>query len=65
MLVCGGLGYIGSVVSHTLVREGEHVVVIDNMSRGHMQALPKGVSNNDNEYSLSIPYDDVVLMFKK
>lgn len=64
MLVCGGLGYIGSVVSHTLVREGEHVVIIDNMSRGHMQALPKGVSNNDNEYSPSIPYD-VALMFKK
>ncbi len=42
VLVTGGAGYIGSVVAEQLLRAGHQVVVIDNLSRGHRQAVPKG-----------------------
>lgn len=40
VLVTGGAGYIGSVVADQLLAAGHHVVVIDNLSRGHRQAVP-------------------------
>ncbi len=42
VLVTGGAGYIGSVVAEELLQEGHQVVVLDNLSRGHSQAVPKG-----------------------
>jgi len=40
LLIVGGAGYIGSVTSHLLVRNGFQVIVLDNLSRGHRAALP-------------------------
>lgn len=40
VLVTGGAGYIGSVVVEELLRAGHRVVVLDNLSRGHRQAVP-------------------------
>lgn len=42
VLVTGGAGYIGSVVVGQLVEAGHQVVVFDNLSRGHRQAVPDG-----------------------
>src|ERR1700690_3875711 len=39
ILVTGGAGYIGSVVVEQLVEAGEKVVVFDNLSQGHRQAV--------------------------
>ncbi len=39
VLVTGGAGYIGSVVVEELVRGGHHVVVYDNLSKGHSAAV--------------------------
>jgi UDP-glucose 4-epimerase len=39
ILVTGGAGYIGSTVVRELVREGEDVVVFDNMSQGHERSV--------------------------
>ena len=39
ILVTGGAGYIGSAVVHQLVERGEHVVVFDNLSQGHAEAV--------------------------
>ena len=39
ILVTGGAGYIGSVTVECLLSRGEDVVVLDNLSRGHRQAL--------------------------
>jgi|HubBroStandDraft_1064217.scaffolds.fasta_scaffold11310_2 UDP-glucose 4-epimerase len=41
VLVTGGAGYIGSVVADELLQAGHQVVVFDNLSRGHRQAIPK------------------------
>lgn len=42
LLVSGGAGYIGSVVGAQLVAAGHEVVVLDDLSRGHRQAVPAG-----------------------
>ncbi len=42
LLVTGGAGYIGSVVAHQLLEEGNETVVLDNLSKGHEKALPEG-----------------------
>ena len=39
VLVTGGAGYIGSVVSEQLVSDGHDVVVYDNLSKGHRNAV--------------------------
>jgi UDP-glucose 4-epimerase len=40
VLVTGGAGYIGSVVAGELLQAGHEVVVFDNLSHGHRQAVP-------------------------
>src|SRR6266446_4689666 len=39
VMVTGGAGYIGSVVTEELVRDGHGVVVYDNLQKGHRQAV--------------------------
>ncbi len=39
ILVTGGAGYIGSVTVRELLRAGHFVVVLDNLSKGHREAL--------------------------
>lgn len=41
VLVCGGAGYIGSHTSHQLIKNGEDVIIIDNLQTGHRDALHK------------------------
>lgn len=42
VLVTGGAGYIGSVVSEQLVNDGHEVVVFDNLVKGHREAIVAG-----------------------
>jgi UDP-glucose 4-epimerase len=42
VLVTGGAGYIGSVVAAVLLAEGHDVVVVDDLSTGHADAVPPG-----------------------
>jgi UDP-glucose 4-epimerase len=42
LLVTGGAGYIGSVVTAHLVTAGHEVVVLDDLSTGHADAVPAG-----------------------
>jgi UDP-glucose 4-epimerase len=39
VLVTGGAGYIGSAVVEELVRQGDRVTVLDNLSQGHRAAV--------------------------
>lgn len=41
VLVTGGAGYIGSVVTTQLLQRGYEVVVYDNLGNGHKAAVPK------------------------
>lgn len=40
VLVTGGAGYIGSVTAAHLLDSGHEVIVVDNLSRGHRDAVP-------------------------
>jgi UDP-glucose 4-epimerase len=40
-LVTGGAGYIGSIVAGRLLRAGHTVTVLDNLDRGHRDAVPE------------------------
>lgn len=42
VLVTGGAGYIGSVVAAQLLAAGNEVVVVDDLSTGHRDAVPNG-----------------------
>jgi UDP-glucose 4-epimerase len=41
ILVTGGAGYIGSKVSHDLLKEGHKVFIVDNLSTGYKNLIPK------------------------
>ena len=40
VLVCGGAGYIGSHTVRELLAAGEEVIIADNLSTGHREAIP-------------------------
>jgi UDP-glucose 4-epimerase len=42
VLVTGGAGYIGSVVTESLLKSNEKVVSLDDLSTGHRAAVPDG-----------------------
>ena len=42
ILVCGGAGYIGSHMVAELLEKGEEVVILDNLQKGHRNALLGG-----------------------
>jgi len=41
VLVTGGAGYIGSVTAEQLVAAGHQAVVLDDLSKGHREAIPR------------------------
>ena len=43
LLVTGGAGYIGGVVTHALAEAGHQVVVLDDLSTGFAETVPPGV----------------------
>jgi len=44
VLICGGAGYIGSHVVRKLVDESYQIVIIDDLSTGHEESVPEGIS---------------------
>ena len=61
-IVTGGAGFIGSHTVERLLSLGHEVVVIDNLSSGKMENLPKGITfvhadiGNWEELSQTFPY---------
>ncbi|MEJ1366501.1 MAG: UDP-glucose 4-epimerase GalE [Candidatus Sedimenticola sp. (ex Thyasira tokunagai)] len=60
ILVCGGAGYIGSHMVKMLARRGHEVVVFDNLSTGHREAVKWGTFVQGD---LLIP-EDLSLLFE-
>src|SRR5258707_6492385 len=44
VLVTGGAGYIGSVVTEELLKDGHEVVVYDSLYKGHREAVVAGAA---------------------
>ncbi len=44
ILVVGGAGYIGSHCVRQLIEAGHHPIVLDNLSYGHRETLPPGIT---------------------
>jgi len=44
ILVTGGAGYIGSILTEILIDKGNNVIVIDNLQAGHKEAVATGVT---------------------
>ena len=42
ILVTGGAGYVGSIVTEELVAQGHRVIVLDNLQQGHKKAVLSG-----------------------
>src|SRR5450759_4620492 len=41
LLVTGGAGYVGSVMTAQLIAAGHDTTVLDNLAKGHRQAVPE------------------------
>jgi UDP-glucose 4-epimerase len=39
VLVTGGAGYVGSIVTEELLKEAHQVIVLDNLQQGHKEAV--------------------------
>lgn len=66
LLVTGGAGYIGSVCAARLLEAGHEVVVVDDLSTGHADAVPSGCEFIQGDIAevassvLSRPFDGVL-----
>ena len=62
--ICGGAGYIGSHAVIALQDRGDKVIVIDNLSTGHVEAIPPGVTLYKGDIR-DTSFLDVVFLRKK
>ncbi|KAI8819247.1 uncharacterized protein EV422DRAFT_122736 [Fimicolochytrium jonesii] len=44
IIIAGGAGYIGSHIVRELSKHSHELVILDNLSTGHTQSIPKGVA---------------------
>jgi UDP-glucose 4-epimerase len=44
ILVTGGAGYVGSICATYLLQQGHKVVIVDDLSTGHIEAVPPGAT---------------------
>lgn len=59
ILVCGGAGYIGSHAVAELLNKGEEVIVVDNLQKGHKEAVWNGAKLYVGDLRDSSFMDDV------
>src|SRR3989338_9971803 len=60
VLVTGGAGFIGSYLCERLLRDGHHVICIDNFSTGHVRNIEALLPNPDFQFlrlDVNQPFD--------
>ena len=62
--VTGGAGYIGSVVAEVLQHDGHDVLVIDNLSKGHRDAVDAGAAFAELDLSETAKVADALSTFE-
>lgn len=60
IMVVGGAGYIGSVTVEQLVAAGHQVTVVDDLSRGHREAVAQGATLETGDYGDSAFLDGIL-----
>jgi nucleoside-diphosphate-sugar epimerase len=61
-LITGGAGFIGSHLSNALVDGGEHVIIVDDLSTGHVRNLEHAISSGRATFvygNVAIPADEL------
>jgi len=61
-LVTGGAGFLGSHLSNALVDAGEHVVIVDNLSSGHVRNLEHAICSGNATFlygDVAVPADQL------
>lgn len=67
ILITGGAGYIGSVMTEYFVGQGYEVTVLDNLSRGYLDAVSDGaefvegdISDVDDLFGRELQFDGII-----
>ncbi len=60
VLVTGGAGYIGSICTEHLLEEGHTVVVVDNLSTGHREAVSSNALFEEGDFGDTVLIRDLV-----
>jgi UDP-glucose 4-epimerase len=60
ILVTGGAGYVGSVCAEELLAAGNSVVVLDNLSTGHRDAVPSSATFVEGDFGDATLIRDIV-----
>lgn len=63
ILVTGGAGYIGSITTKTLLDQGYSVIVIDNLEKGHREAVDKRATLEIADLSDSAKIDSILTKY--
>jgi len=64
ILVTGGAGYVGSVCAEQLLAAGNAVVVLDNLSTGHREAVPRDAIFVEGDFGDASLIHDLVRKYK-
>ena len=67
ILVTGGAGFLGSHLCESLIREGSHVICVDNFFTGHKSNIGHLIDNKNYDYlpSEEFLFDKIKPVYKK
>lgn len=67
-LITGGAGFLGSHLANALVDDGERVIIVDNLSTGHVRNLEYAVSSGRATFvygDIAVPFGQLTLLLQE